>query len=639
MQFKNPEILYALFLLLIPILIHLFQLRRFKKTPFSNVAFLEKIIQNTRKSSSLKKWLVLCTRILALGLLILAFAQPFFPATETAVKPRETVIFIDNSFSMQANGKKGNLLNEAKQDLLTNLPQDERLTLVTWDNVIKDFDPTTDRNLLLDLDFTGKTTNAESLLLRLNTYFANDQTTAKQLIIISDFQDIGLREALDTNQVAQHRVILQSATLENYAIDSLSLQGTGERYNLNVMLRSSFPTQAELPVSLFNKDKLIAKASVQFKERDTASVNFQLDTDQAIAGKLSIADPDLRFDNDFYFSINKTNPLKVLAISNADDDFLRRLYKSEEYQFTTVFENQLDYGMLSEQNLIILNEPQKVPAELANLLKTHTQQGGALILIPAMDVPSSTYSNLLNTFGFSGFSEKSDLPQRITDINYDHPLYQNVFNGRSSNLQSHVVQTYFPLEITNSILSLENGAPFLTKINNLYVFTGGLNITNSNFINGQLIVPTFDKIAKTALSLPQTYYTLGTQNSFDINITIPEDAVVVLEKDNQQFIPLQEKQGNKIRISAKEGIEKAGLYALKFKNDTLATVAYNYNRSESKLQEVTLEPIKGISENSNIPDLLNTLEEETNLNFLYKWFVIFALLAFVLEMFILKKFK
>ncbi|RXG16867.1 vWA domain-containing protein [Leeuwenhoekiella aestuarii] len=639
MQFKNPEILYALFLLLIPILIHLFQLRRFKKTPFSNVAFLEKIIQNTRKSSSLKKWLVLCTRILALGFLILAFAQPFFPASRRAVKPRETVIFIDNSFSMQATGKKGNLLTEAKQDLLTNLPQDERLTLATWDNVIKDFDPATDRNLLLDLDFTAKTTNAKSLLLRLNTYFSNDQTTAKQLILISDFQDAGLRQALDTNQVSQHRVVLQSTTLENYALDSLRLERTGERYNLKVLLRSSFPTQAELPVSLFDKEKLIAKASVQFKERDTASVNFQLDADQAIAGNLSIVDPDLRFDNDFYFSINKTNPLKVLAISNADDDFLKRLYKSEEYQFTSVSENQLDYGMLSEQNLIILNETQKVPAALANLLKTHAQQGGSLILIPAIDVHSSTYTNLLNTFGFTAFSEKSDLPQRITDINYDHPLYENVFNGRSSNLQSHVIQTYFPLETTNSILSLENGAPFLAENNNLYIFTGGLNITNSNFINGQLIVPTFDKIARAALSLPQTYYTLGTQNNFDINTAIPEDAVVVLEKDNQQFIPLQKKQGNKISISAEEGIERAGLYALKYKNDTLATVAYNYNRNESKLQEVILEPIKGVSQNSNIPDLLNTLEQETNLNFLYKWFVIFALLAFALEMLILKKFK
>ena len=39
MQFKNPEILYALFLLLIPIIVHLFQLRKFQKVTFTNVAF------------------------------------------------------------------------------------------------------------------------------------------------------------------------------------------------------------------------------------------------------------------------------------------------------------------------------------------------------------------------------------------------------------------------------------------------------------------------------------------------------------------------------------------------------------------------------------------------------------------------
>ncbi len=41
MQFKNPEILYALFLLLIPIIVHLFQLRKFQKVAFTNVAFLK----------------------------------------------------------------------------------------------------------------------------------------------------------------------------------------------------------------------------------------------------------------------------------------------------------------------------------------------------------------------------------------------------------------------------------------------------------------------------------------------------------------------------------------------------------------------------------------------------------------------
>lgn len=59
MQFKNPEILYALFLLLIPIIIHLFQFRKFQKEAFTNVAFLKEVSIQTRKSSQLKKWLAL----------------------------------------------------------------------------------------------------------------------------------------------------------------------------------------------------------------------------------------------------------------------------------------------------------------------------------------------------------------------------------------------------------------------------------------------------------------------------------------------------------------------------------------------------------------------------------------------------
>jgi len=74
MQFKHPELLYALFLLLIPILVHLFQLRRFKKEAFTNVAFLKKLNIQTRKSSTIKKWLLLLTRLAVIACIVLAFA-------------------------------------------------------------------------------------------------------------------------------------------------------------------------------------------------------------------------------------------------------------------------------------------------------------------------------------------------------------------------------------------------------------------------------------------------------------------------------------------------------------------------------------------------------------------------------------
>ena len=639
MQFKNPEILYALFLLLIPILIHLFQLRRYKKTPFTNVAFLQTVIQNTRKSSTLKKWLVLCTRLFALTFLIFAFAEPFIPNTERALQPQETVIFIDNSFSMQATGRKGNLLTEAKQELLAALPKDERYTLVTWDDVLRNFNPVTDRNELLDLDFTQKTIDVQSLRMRLNNVFSTRDESSRQRILISDFQDTGWSSQLDSLNKTEHRVLLEPTTLENISIDSLHLNRVSAAYSLDVFLASTTSIDQDIPVSLFDKEKLIAKGSASFENSKHSKIQFQLTSGAAIQGRLSITTPDLKFDNDFYFSINTTEPLKVLAVSNAEDTFLSRLYQEPQFSYTNVAEDQLEYSILTDQDLIILNEPQRISTALINALKKHTQNGGTLLLIPNMNAAATNYNSLLNAYGFAGFQSKIEASQRITTINYDHPLYQNVFTGRSSNLQTHQVEAYFPIATTDAILSLENNAPFLAENNRLYLFTGSLTSTNSNFINGQLIVPTFDKIATEALKLPQMYYSIGSKNTFDITTPLPDDAVLTLEQQEQAFIPLQQKRGEKVSIDTQEGIKNDGLYAVKYKQDTLAMVAYNFDRAESNLRPLEAITAENIDFETNIPDLFNKLEQDTNLNLLYKWFVIFALLAFLAEMLLLKKFK
>ncbi|WP_420845199.1 BatA domain-containing protein [Maribacter litopenaei] len=42
-------------LLAIPIIIHLFQLRRFKKTPFTNVKLLKRVVSESEKEQCFKK--------------------------------------------------------------------------------------------------------------------------------------------------------------------------------------------------------------------------------------------------------------------------------------------------------------------------------------------------------------------------------------------------------------------------------------------------------------------------------------------------------------------------------------------------------------------------------------------------------
>ncbi|RXG20763.1 BatA domain-containing protein [Leeuwenhoekiella aequorea] len=639
MQFKNPEILYALFLLLIPILIHLFQLRRFKKTPFTNVVFLQNVIQNTRKSSSIKKWLILAIRLIALACLVIAFAQPYLPASSSATKPKETVVFIDNSYSMQATGKKGNLLTEASQDLLSHLSDDQLVTLVTWDEVFKNFNVQKDRDILIDLDFTSKTTDSKSLLLRLNTLFSKDLNTEKRLVLVSDFQDLDLSNLADTSSVKIYPVVLDPVAFKNFSIDSLTIERNADLYNLNVLISSSFKSEDQLPVSLYNGNELIAKSSVKFSASDTASTQFQLPADKAIKGLIRLDDAALEYDNSFYFSINNALPLKVLAITDESFDFLKKLYSAASFEFVSVSENQLDYALLADQNLIILNEINNIPISLINSLKAHTQKGGTVILIPSTRDQPEAYSNLLTAFGMQTFTKTISTPSYITGITYDHPLFQNVFSGRSSNLQSHIVNSYSKLNTNNPILTFENGDPFLTENNNLYVFTASLSSSNSNFIKGQLIVPTFDKMALQALSLPKPYYTLGTNATFDIKMDLTTDAALVLERKSKQYIPLQQKRGDIISVSTSQGITNAGLFEVKYKSDTLTTVAFNHDRKESKLQSPVTQTKNKIEFSSTIKSLFDTLEQESNLNLFYKWFVIFALLAFLAEMLLLKFLK
>src|SRR6476660_8067910 len=169
MHFKHPEILWFLFLLVIPILVHLFQLRRFKKEFFTNVRFLKELSIQTRKSSKIKKWLLLCTRLLLLALLIIAFAQPFFEARDSQNASNEMVILLDNSFSMQAKGSQGELLKRAVQDLLENTPENQRFSLLTTTETFWDTDIKSVQKELQNLKYSSIAFNPDFLLTKVET--------------------------------------------------------------------------------------------------------------------------------------------------------------------------------------------------------------------------------------------------------------------------------------------------------------------------------------------------------------------------------------------------------------------------------------------------------------------------------------
>ena len=77
------------------------------------------------------------TRLLLFACLILAFAQPYTSKNKSLNTQTETVIYLDNSFSLQAKGEQGELLKRAVQDLINEIPENETVSIVTNNNLFK----------------------------------------------------------------------------------------------------------------------------------------------------------------------------------------------------------------------------------------------------------------------------------------------------------------------------------------------------------------------------------------------------------------------------------------------------------------------------------------------------------------------
>ncbi len=105
MAFLAPLFLAGLAALALPVLLHLQKNRPKETVAFSSLMFFEENPPITKRRSRLQDILLLILRCVALALLVLAFARPFFPAKENSpALPAGSVmhfILIDTSASMR----------------------------------------------------------------------------------------------------------------------------------------------------------------------------------------------------------------------------------------------------------------------------------------------------------------------------------------------------------------------------------------------------------------------------------------------------------------------------------------------------------------------------------------------------------
>src|SRR5689334_18934251 len=118
MTFVYPLFLWALAALAVPVIIHLFNFRKYQKVYFTNVKFLKELQQESKSKSRLREILVLIARALTILCLVFAFSQPVVKDEDNKINilhgQNNISVYIDNSLSMQNVNRQGPLIEIAK---------------------------------------------------------------------------------------------------------------------------------------------------------------------------------------------------------------------------------------------------------------------------------------------------------------------------------------------------------------------------------------------------------------------------------------------------------------------------------------------------------------------------------------------
>lgn len=636
MQFRHPEILYALFLLIIPILIHLFRLRKFQKVDFTNVKFLKEVSAKTRRSSSIKKWLILATRLLLFSSIIIAFAQPYFRSNNT-VPNANTIIYLDNSYSMQANGKSGQLLESCKSQLIRFLPENKQVALITNNEIFEDVT----KNEIQNISFSSNQLDLESILLNAKS-ITPKATSQSNLLLISDLQLSDENISLKNYDINLFKLELEKETISNIAIDTAYLSNSNPTTQTLIVKLTSYGTNGSTTsLSLYNADKLLGKSSVNFENKSDTLLQFELQNSSITKGIIKIEDNNLTFDNTLYFNINKPAPIKVISITEVEDSFLKNIYTQPQFNFISAASKNVDYNELEDAQVVILNELSEISNSLKNNLIKKAKDDVVFITIPSLKLIDSNLKTLYQNLKLPEFTSIYEKEKLITKITFQHPVFKNAFDKQISNFDYPTVKKSFIVN-TNfgyPILGYEDLKPFLIALDNNYTFTAPLNIDNSNFQQSPLIVLSFYNIGLSALRPTQLYYSLGKNNVIDIPIKKSGDNILTLKTESQSFIPRQQQFEDQIKINTKEFPEQAGNYEVIYGNTVVYDISYNVDREENILNTIRLENDSKIQEIKSVPEFTKISGFTQEVDSFWKWFVTFALFFLIIETLLLKYFK
>ncbi len=668
MQFLYPAFLWALTALSIPVILHLFYFRRYKKVYFSNLRFLREVKEETSARNRLRNILILISRLLAMAFIILAFAQPFIPSKDSGKAGiRNVSMFVDNSFSMQSFGQDLSLFDKGRQkarEIILGYGQEDRFQILGHDlspaqNLWIDREEALLR--LEEMDYTPAVVPLSIIAGRQKQGFSRGEGIPVSWMI-SDFQkSITDIETFDSTY-STNLLALKSVQEKNVAIDSAWFDSPVQMLNQNSVLLFSIHNYTP-----DDADNIRVTISLDGQERPEGTVDItggqiRIDTSNITVLKsgwhevmIRISDFPVTFDDSYYLSFYVRQNLKILTIHNgAPSSSISAVFSNpQEFIYDQTLANQVEYAGITEYDLIILQELSSITTGLSSVLLNYVKEGGKVLFFPSSNGSLDQYNALMRTMGAKELLAYSTAERQGGKINTDAFVYNDVFNRVRPNMRLPLVKGSYPQAGSGSrgqsLISFRDGGDLITFYANgkgaFAAVTAPLDQKVSDLsLQPEVFVPLLYKMAIYTSDAQRISYIIGRDQ-----LVALERSGLIADKDVSitgpaQFIPGMTPMGTRMLLDVQGQILESGFYQVKQDNQLIASLAFNYDRLESDLSITDVDAMPSgsqltIYQDEDDTDFTQLIQDTQQGKLLWKWCIVLALFFIACEIALIRLWK
>lgn len=615
MKFLYPEFLWALSALAIPIVIHLFNFKRYKTLYFSSLNFIKHVDQQTKSTQRLKHWLILASRLLAFLFLVIAFAQPYFSSSEEKLSSKSPIysFFIDNSFSMQARGPEGELLSEAREkakEIVEKSPADARFLIGTNEMSGREERLLNRREALEKLDVIElspltrtleQTTRWQNEVLK--RLLDETSKTKVNAFVFSDFQQDAskvLPKAEDNVTYYPTRLVPEQTT--NIYIDSVWFSNpthkVGENNTLNIKIQNDTEEaieNLETTIQLKGLDKTVF---VNVAAGKSAVTSFTYTDKEAgwNEGKINVADKSVFFDDTYFISYEVLKYTNVLVING--EDAVRGAHVIYElnaaYQCTVKEITALAKDDFDQKDLVVINGANDMPSGISSYLEAFRETGGSVALFPGRTPNRGNWNQLLQKNQLPSMGSEVSNGTRIKALVDTDPFYNGVFEEKTVNINLPGVNRAFQAIKSNTtasdLITLQNGLPLLSYVKGngyVFMFYSSAHEDFGSITKDVLFTTILLRMGELSKRTQPIALTIGKATKYPVYEQIQGDDVFHITGNSIDVIPQHEEISgvHYLSLNKLDNFTQllAGNYSIETE-DALGKLSLNFNRSESNLK-------------------------------------------------------